>query len=358
MSAEAATALVPSSSSVSWLSDLRTVRILRYAFGSALAMAVAMGFDWPLSFLTAVLTLTFLGARSPRPAVKALLGFVLIIAAASAVGLLVGLLVSYPAVYMLSLALILFHLFYAKAGGAQPLLITWMLIAVLLIPILTSLSGFLAYVVAVYLVIGAAAAVAVVWLAHIALPDPYLEPAAAAAAPAPAPAPAPEPLPRERRVLLAATSTLVVCPIAGIFLAYQKTDALIVLIFVALLTLQPSLAAGYKAGMALIVGNLIGGVASIIFYNLLVLVPHFGFMVLLTLFCALLFGLGLFSESKWAPLFGMAFSTVLIIIGSTTSSFGDAGAKATTRVIQITLAVVYAVVAFNMLRSLLPRRES
>ena len=74
--------------------------------------------------------------------------------------------------------------------------------------------------------------------------------------------------------------------------------------------------------------------------------------------CALLFGLGLFSESKWAPLFGMAFSTVLIIIGSTTSSFGDAGAKATTRVIQITLAVVYAVVAFNMLRSLLPRRES
>ena len=94
------------------------------------------------------------------------------------------------------------------------------------------------------------------------------------------------------------------------------------------------------------------------FYDILEMILLFGFMVLLTLFCALLFGTGLFADGKWAPLFGMAFSTVLLIIGSTTSSFGDANAKASTRVIQITIAVVYAVVTFNMLKSLLPRRES
>jgi Protein of unknown function (DUF2955) len=315
-------------------------------------MTIAMGFDWPLAFLTPVLTLSFLGTKAPRPAFKSLVGFVLVVAVASAVGLLVGLLVAFPVVYLLVLALLLFHLFYAKAGGANALLITWMLIAVLLFPILGSLSGALASTVATYMVLGVAVAVATAWIAHVVFPDPYLEPVAAAAAPNP------DLLSQKRRLLLGAMSTVVVFPVAGLFLATQNTDAILILIFIAILTLQPSLAAGYKAGAALILGNLVGGVASMIFYDLLVAIPQFGFMVLLTLLSALLFGSGLFSNSKWAPLFGMAFSTLLLIIGSTTSSFGDADAKASIRVIQITIAVVYAVVAFNALVSLLPRRES
>jgi hypothetical protein len=352
MSGEAGNAIAAPRSSVSWLGDIRTVRILRYVFGSTLAMTVAMGFDWPLAFLTPVLTLSFLGTKTPRPTVKSLVTFVLVIVGACTMGLLVGLLVWYPGVFLLTLALVLFQLFYAKAGGAPPLLITWTLIAVLLIPILASLSDALALVVAGYLAFGSAVAVLVVWLSHIIVPDPHLD---AVMAPAP---PAAKPLAGAARVSLAALSTLVVFPLAGLFLATQKADAILILVFVAILTLQPSLAAGYKAGIALIVGNVIGGLASMLFYDLLVVVPEFSFMVLLTLFCALVFASGLFSDSKWAPLFGMAFSTVLLIIGSTTSSFGEADTKASTRVFQITIAVVYAVVAFNAVKSLLPRRTS
>ena len=54
------------------------LRILRYAVGSTLAMAVAMGLDWPLSFLTPVLTLSFLASPAPRPTLKMGLGFILI----------------------------------------------------------------------------------------------------------------------------------------------------------------------------------------------------------------------------------------------------------------------------------------
>lgn len=352
MSVEATPPTIGSALSVSWLSDLRTVRILRYAFGSTVAMALAMGFDWPLSFLTAVLTLSFLGAKTPRPSAKSLATFVVVVAAACSVGLIVGLLVSYPTVYLLALALVLFRLFYAKAGGAPALLVTWMLIAVLLLPILTSLSGQLAFLVATYMVFGTAMAMVVVWCSHMALPDPDVEGSPAAATVAP------EALAPERRVRLAVMSTLVVCPVAGVLFAYQHTDGLLILIFIAILTLQPSLSAGYKAGLGLIVGNVIGGIASMMFYDVLVIVPYFAFMVLLTFFAALLFGMGVFSDGKWAPLLGMAFSTVLLIIGSTTSSFGDADAKASTRVIQITIAVVYAVLAFNAVKSLLPRRES
>jgi hypothetical protein len=350
MSAENTAALAPLAAKTA---DIRTVRILRYAFGSAFAMAVAMGFDWQLSFLTPVLVLSFLGSPAPRPAVKGLVTFGLVVAIACAAGLAVGLLlVPFPVVYLLVLGLLLFHLFYANTRGAPPLLITWMLIALLLIPILASLSSALAITIAGYIVCGSAIALGIVWLAHIAIPDPpQAETAASATSTDKTPS-------AEQDIYRALVSTGVVFPVAALFFAFQSASSLIILIFIALLALQPSLAAGYKAGAALIVGNLIGGIASMIIYDLLVIAPHFGFLILLTLLAALLFGAGLFSSSRWAPLFGMAFSTLVLIIGSTTSSYGDASDKATTRVIQITVAVIYAVVAHNVLLNLFPRRES
>ncbi len=333
--------------------DIRAVRVLRYAFGSTLGMAVAMGFDWPLAFLTPVLVVSFLGTPTPRPAIKSLVSFVAIIALACAIGSVVAvLLVPYPVVFLLVLALLLFHVFLAKMRGAPGLLVTWLLIAVQAIPILATVSTRLAVIVAAYIVYGSAIAVAVVWLAHITIPDPP-QPAAAASTAAEE-----EVLSAEYGFYRALVSTAVVYPVAALFFTFQNIGMLIVLIFIAILALQPSLAAGYKAGIALIVGNLIGGIASIIVYDLLVVAPHFGFLVLLTLLTALLFGAGLFSSSRWAPLFGMAFSTLLLIIGSTTSSYGEAGSKATTRVIQITVAVIYAVVAHNVLMKLFPRSES
>ena len=350
MSAETSAAAAPFAAK---MADIRTVRILRYALGSTFAMAVAMGFDWQLSFLTPVLVVSFLGSPAPRPAAKKLVTFGLVVAVACVAGLAVGLLfVPFPIVYLLMLGLLLFHLFYANTRGAPALLITWMLIALLLIPIIASLSSALAVAIAARIVFGSAIALVIVWLAHIAMPDP---PQAADAASAPT---ADKTSPAEPNIYRALLSTAVVFPVAALFFAFQSASSLVILIFIALLTLQPSLAAGYKAGLALILGNLAGGIASMIFYDLLVVAPHFGFMVLLTLLSALIFGAGLFSSRRWAPLFGMAFSTLLLIIGSTTSSYGEAGDKASTRVIQITLAVIYAVVAHNLILNLFPRRES
>jgi len=350
MSADSSEAVVPIAAATT---DIRTVRILRYAFGSTLAMAVAMGFDWQLSFLTPVLVVSFLGSPAPRPAVKKLVTFGLVVAVACVAGLAVGLLlVPFPVVYLLVLGLLLFHLFYANTRGAPALLITWMLIALLLIPIIASLSSVLAVAIAARIFFGSVIALVIVWLAHIAMPDP---PQAAAAASAAAADKTPPAQPNIYRALL---STVVVFPVAALFFAFQSASSLVILVFIALLTLQPSLAAGRKAGLALIVGNLAGGIVSMLFYDLLVVAPHFGFMVSLTLLSALLFAAGLFSSSRWAPLFGMAFSTLLLIIGSTTSSYGEAGDKASTRVIQITLAVIYAVVAHNLILNLFPRRES
>ncbi|MBW2217373.1 MAG: DUF2955 domain-containing protein, partial [Deltaproteobacteria bacterium] len=324
--------------------DIADLRILRYAVGSTLAMAVAMGLDWPLSFLTPVLTLSFLASPAPRPTLKMGFGFVLTIAIASYVGLLVGrLLLPYPLVYIPFVGLLLFRLYYAKGGSLPPLLILWLLIALLLIPLMMMQSHALANMIAYNLVIGGGATLLVVWISYALLPDRVDEETSVATAAKP-----PAPL-IEDRFRTAVDTTIVVFPVLVFFYFFELAGALLILIMIALLSMQPGFAKDFKGGMALIVGNTIGGIAAIFFYELLVMIPEYVFLIALTLLAGLMFGSRVFSGKPKAALYGMAFSTLLLVIGSTTSSSGEADTKVYTRIIQIMAAVIYVVVAFGLL---------
>jgi hypothetical protein len=103
-----------------------------------------------------------------------------------------------------------------------------------------------------------------------------------------------------------------------------------------------------KAGLAIIMANLGGGVAAIVAFNLLTIVPSIYFLGLLVLLGGLLFGNSLFSGKKAAPLFGMAFSTYLLILGNVTSFRGEAGEAVWTRILQIGIVVIYVVIAFSI----------
>jgi hypothetical protein len=334
--------------------DLRSLRVVRYAVGSTLAMAVALGFDWQLSFLTPVLALGFFASTAPRPTLRAGMSFVATVALACLAGLLLSwTLLPYPFVYLPFAGLILFRLFYAKAAGAPPLLITWLLIAILVIPMIAMQSPALANLIARGIVVGALATIGLVWLMHGLLPDP----ADACVASAPAPATTASTPSSEAAFRTALTSTIVVFPVLAVFYTLQWSGALLILVFVALLSLQPGFAKNFKGGLALIIGNSIGGVAAIIVYELLVIVPEFPFMLLLTLLAGLLLGAKVFSRTPTAPLYGMAFSTLLLVIGQTTSASGEAEAKVYTRVAQIMLAAVYVVFAFGLIERLSRRSE-
>ena len=65
-----------------WLDDLRSVRIVRFGLGVALAMAIAFGFNWPLQFLLPVLTASLLGSKQPAPTLREGFNNILSIAAA------------------------------------------------------------------------------------------------------------------------------------------------------------------------------------------------------------------------------------------------------------------------------------
>jgi uncharacterized membrane protein YccC len=331
MSAESAAA-----QSTAATTDLRLVRTVRYAAGTTLAVALAMGIDWQLAYLTPVLALMFLAPPAQRPNPNKLVGFIGIVAVASMAGVAMsGTILMYPVAFLLLEGLILFLLFYRHARGAPPMLTMWLMIAVTVIPVVALQSMDLTLAVAQGLVVGAAVAVAVVWIAYALIPDPAdAEPGASAA-----------------------TGAKDVFPVVALFL-YLGLTSVLILVFVALLSMQPDLATGKKAGKALIVGNLIGGVAAIIVFELLVMVPELYFLLLLTLIVGLSFGGRLFSGSPTGPLFGQAYSTMLLVVLSATSAFGEADAKAWTRVLQIITAVVYLVAAHAAVRSLVGKSET
>ena len=327
-----------------WRADPRAVRTFRYALGATLAMAMAMGIDWQLSYLAPVLTINLLGSGKPRPNAKQVAGIVGALALAGLVGIVLSVvLLPYPVVFLLVDGLAVYLLYFAAARGAPPMGVALLVIGVTVIPVVALQAIEVSVAVAQGLVWGAIVALCVVWLVHALIPDPPAATAAAAKEESRAAA-----IPSRRAAAeWARMNTLVVYPLLCYFF-FSGSTAVIVLVFVALLSVRTDAASGMRAGKALVVGNAMGGLAAVVMYELLVMVPQFPFLLLLTLLGGLYFGGRTFSGRGKGPLWTMAFQTAILVVASTTSLYGSADAKAVTRVVQIGIAVGYLVVAFQL----------
>jgi hypothetical protein len=338
-----------------WTSDaaarLRTVRHLRYCFGLTLGVLLVGAVDFTLAYLTPVLMAALLGPPARRMPLKAGLGFVLTIAVACGAGLVLGgLLLPYPAVFLLVMPLLLFRVFHGSTGPLPAFLATWLLIAFTAVPLVALESPAVASSVAVAIVVNAAVAVVLVWIAHALVPDPE-----APAGPPPA-GRAREQLGADVRLRAAALSTLAVLPLYATLYVFGLTSSVLMLVFVAMLATNPSWKAGLAGGRALLLGNLAGGLVAVVVYELLSMAPLLPMLGLLTFLAALLVGAGLFSDRPTAPLFGTAMSTVVLIVCSSTASFAEADEKLSSRLLQIGAAVVYVAVAFGLVERLTRRR--
>ena len=336
--------------------DARSIRILRLVVGITLASAVALGIGWPLSFLTAVLATSLLASGAPCPSLRTGAILVVVIAAAALFGLAVvaPLAIHYPLVCAVAIGLFLFLIFRASYGGTSPFLILWLLIAVLLLPMIAQESLEMAQTVAEGMLMGGAAAVGFTWIAHALIPDPE-PPGTETAAEAQKPSD-PNAAQRDAR---ATVTTCVVYPAALAFYSFGLMSELLILIFIAILAQQPSLTAGRKAGGALILGNLAGGLAAMLFYQLLVAAPTLGFFVALTALTTLVIGTRIFSERPEAPVYATMLSTVLLLIGGSIAPFGDdVSGSFMLRIGQILVAVLYVVGALALIDRIRTERRS
>ena len=333
------------------LADARFVAVLRFGLGTTGAVALAFGFAWPMGFFAPVLVAKLLGTPGFRPSLAVGKGMLRGMAVGLGVGLAIALpLNAYPAVQLPVISLALFRIFYASAGGAPAFGVTMMLVGVTVLPLVVMESPALAIdFFGGFLLLGAAA-MGIVGISHGLLPDPP-----GRALPAPPEAVERDPTLRLRQ---AAISTLVVLPLLLFMFSLKMTGSVLVLAFVAILAQQPGLREGVESGLALLVGNALGGLAALIGYELLVMVPTYGFLLAFMLLVALRAGARLFSGDPRAPLWAMAFSTFLILLGgSTAPSGGEADASFYTRMFQIFVAAIYIVGAFAALEPWLGGRR-
>ena len=319
--------------------------IFRYALGSTFMVALALGYGWELSFLLPILGLDFLSAGKDKPSLREALTSIAVIGMASIVGLLFSyLFLQTPIIHILLTFLLLLFLFYTNSSFISPLLKTWLIIAVLLIPNVALLSMDVAETLAGGFMINMVLTILVVWFIFAIIPKRATKENSTAMVVQK------QETSKQVRFKFAITNTLVIMPVYLVFYYYQLSSYLLILIFIALLSMQPAFTKNFKGGFALILGNLIGGLLSIIVYELLTVVTTFGFLIIMVLISSLILGSQAFSDKKTAKLFAMGFSTFLLIICSVTGSGTlDAGAKLWSRVLQIMLAVTYVVVAFGLI---------
>jgi len=332
-----------------WTADLRTVRIVRYAAGVTVAVTFAFSLQWPLYFLTPIFTASFLAMPLPGPTLKqafALFGYV---AVAFALGLIFTLfLLPFPLVFVPALGIALFHIFYLVNRGGPAMLGLMSLLAVLILSMMGNAHEALAMMFAFNFAWSATLAVLFYLLAHGLLPDPASE----------------QPMLEHGgfqrgyskvAALTALKSTIAVLPIAVLFIAANWTGEMLIMIYAAMYSLSPELTKGKAAGIKSLTTTVIGGLASMAFYWLMVAVPQYHFFIALMLLTTLIFGTNIFSEKPLAKYLPSAFVALLILFGTSMGEGASFTGKFLSRVILIIAATLYVVGVMSVLDQLFKR---
>ena len=149
---------------------------------------------------------------------------------------------------------------------------------------------------------------------------------------------------------LAFNGLLVVLPLVILFYLFNATIAVLTLVFVILLSFDPFIYQS-KKGPALLLANVLGGLAGILVYNILVIAPSYVLYIFLIISVAFYFVMNIYSGKKTAPIFKISFNTFFVIMGVISVSNEDAGSEIWERIIQIGLAVLYVIIAFKIVNT-------
>jgi uncharacterized membrane protein len=115
--------------------------------------------------------------------------------------------------------------------------------------------------------------------------------------------------------------------------------------FVALLSLMITSEKSVKLSAFLIISNGIGGILAILAFSILAIVPSIFFYTAFIALLAVLIGKKIYTVPEKAPIFATAFSTLLVLIGSTLMSSGDIDSNTFIRIFQLVLVGTYMILA-------------
>ncbi|YCO02175.1 DUF2955 domain-containing protein [Vibrio sp. VNB-15] len=310
-------------------------RILRFTMGVGLAVFLAAWINWQLAFVAPVFTAKFL-VDKPKLHKETIYELLLALIATMGLGLLLsGGITQYPIVLLIAVGLMMAWGYYLFTDPKWNLFATILLIAVLMLPFMAINNPAISLVLASGLAISGAVSVAVFALVHIYLPEPdsefagYAEP----------------PIGKEQRWHASFRAMLISFPVVCFFFVFQISEALLTMMFVALLSLMITSEKSVKLSAFLIISNGIGGMLAISAFSILAIVPSIFFYTAFIALLAVFIGTKIYTVPEKAPIFATAFSTLLVLIGSTLMSSGDIDSNTFIRIFQLVMVGTYMILA-------------
>jgi hypothetical protein len=345
--------MIKALSPLAWLrviaADPVSVRVIRLALGVSLSVALAYGIEWPLAFLLPVLTAVFLSLPLPMPSLAGGLRNMLHSLLAFGIGLVFSLFfINFPMAYLLMLGLVLFHLYYYLNRGGSFWFTLMSMIAILLLPMLANTAEGLATGLALGFIGTSWLTMIMVWIAHLLVPDPIHGKLP--------PRPGFQPGYSAMAAKTALKSTVVVFPLASLFIIFDLMDFLLVMIFSAIFILKPELSKGKEAGTNSLISTILGGLIAWVFYWLIVAVPQYHFFIVLMFFTTLVFAMNIFSGKPRAKYYGSALSALLVLINGSMAADAEFSALFMQRIALIVLAVIYIIAMLKVLDSYWPAK--
>jgi hypothetical protein len=142
----------------------------------------------------------------------------------------------------------------------------------------------------------------------------------------------------------------VLLPVILLAMTLEVPAALVIVLTVTAVLRQHSIAGGRQAALALLLGNLLGGVAAVIAYQLLSAAPTLAFLAALLFLISLVFAHLIANAASLTPLFVTALITFIIVFGMGVAPFLDEpGATLAIRLRNLVLACLYTFVALSLL---------
>jgi hypothetical protein len=312
--------------------------ILRFAAGTTTALVLCEAMGWYPSFLAPLLAGVLLANLPAAPPLKA--GVVLVLVqAAGAYGayLLTTLLHGTPIVLFGSIGLVLLVCFANLTRGRGFLPILLLLIAFSTIPIVTMVTPEQAGALPLAFTRAMMVAVATVWLAHATWPETS-PPAARPVQPA-----------FDSPVARAVTGVAIVLPIMLLYLMYGITDALPVLITTVVLVINFDPRRGAAQGMAMMIGNFIGGLMALLSCALLQIAPSLATLALIVFLVAVLFAVPIERGGPAGAIGLITFNQAVVLLSLSLAPGGSSSGLWFTRLAQFGVACTFAVGMMTLL---------
>lgn len=171
--------------------------------------------------------------------------------------------------------------------------------------------------------------------------------------------PAPKPVPpREERARLALVSTLVSTTAVLLFFSLNLVQYSLAMIYICMMAGAPSTNASIKVMTNNSKSCLVGGVAIIIAYNLLVAVPMFWFLIPLSLGFSFFFAQKINAGGANAAIWSSGFTTFLVLLGSSTGGDSSAGSNFYLRIAQVIFAGLFCILSIVVIEHWMQKRKS